>query len=154
MRQRVAAALATGQGLSAPIYMPTGGQGRFGRAESTVMADMLVQAGVGRDQIREEATGRNTMGSALACAALLGRTRAPVFVATSGYHMLRCVMLLRLAGLRARPGRPAVGGASVHWRKRWFWRLREVAAVPVDLVLMLLHRISTKEWRTETGPVA
>lgn len=140
MRYRVEAALETGRGLTEPLYLPTGGQGRFGKPEGDVMADLLEAGGVPRGQILVEPTGRNTVRSVLACRAMLGRTWAPVYVATSGYHMPRCVVLLRLVGLRARPGvlRPQI--ASRDAVKRWYWRLREVPAVPIDGLLVLLMR--------------
>jgi vancomycin permeability regulator SanA len=141
MRSRVEAALETARRLKDPLFMPTGGQGRYGGPEAEIMADLLAAESVPRSRITPEPTGRNTIRSVLACARLLGRTRAPVYVATSAYHMLRCVLLLRLAGLRARPCRPPRGPASARWVKRWFWRLREVPAVPVDSLLMLWIRL-------------
>jgi uncharacterized SAM-binding protein YcdF (DUF218 family) len=140
MRVRVAAALETGRRLLDPLYLPTGGQGRYGRPEAEVMADVLVEAGVPRGSIMLEPTAVNTLGSALACAALLGRSDRTAYVATSAYHMPRCVVLLRLAGVRARPGRMPSVPASQRWSKRWFWRLREVPAVPIDAMLMLAAR--------------
>ncbi len=141
MRLRVSAALETGRRLEDPIYLPTGGQGRFGRPEAEVMADALVEAGVERDAIWLEPTGVNTLRSALACAALLGPSRRRVYVATSAYHMPRCVVLLRLSGVRARPGHMPGVSASRRWSKRWFWRLREVAALPADAMLILATRL-------------
>lgn len=144
LRARVAAALATGRGLVDPIYMPTGGQGRFGPAEATVMADLLAEAGVGRGSIIPEDTAVNTLRSALACARLLGPERRRVYVATSAYHMARCVILLRLAGVRARPGRATGTAASRRWSKRWYWRLREIPAIPVDGVLVITMRVRAR----------
>ena len=141
MRVRVAAALETGRRLNDPLYLPTGGQGRYGRPEAEVMADALVEAGVSRRSILLEPTAVNTLGSAMACAALLGRSEQPAYVATSAYHMPRCVVLLRLAGVRARPGAMPRVPASQRWGKRWFWRLREVPALPIDAVLLLAGRL-------------
>ena len=141
MRVRVAAALETGRRLNDPLYLPTGGQGRFGRPEAEVMADALVEAGVSRGSILVEPTAVNTLGSAVACAALLGRSERPAYVATSAYHMPRCVVLLRLAGVRARSGAMPRVPASQRWGKRWFWRLREVPALPIDAVLLLAGRL-------------
>ena len=112
LRGRVEAALETGQRLVDPIYMPTGGQGRYGRPEADVMAEALIAAGVPDAAIWRERTAVNTMRSALACARLLAGSRARVYVATSTYHMVRCVLLLRLAGVRARPGRAPAGGGE------------------------------------------
>lgn len=144
MRLRVEAALETGRRLKQPLYVPTGGQGRYGAPEAQVMADALVAAGIAPDDILQEPTAVNTLRSALACAALLGRGRRRVYVATSAYHMPRCVVLLRLAGVRARPGFVPSAPASQRWRKRWFWRLREVAALPIDAVLVVAARVTLR----------
>ena len=108
------------------------------------MADALVAAGVPGESIMMEVTAVNTLRSALACAELLGRSRRRIYVATSAYHMPRCVVLLRLAGLRARPGHVPRVPASQRWSKRWFWRLREVPAVPIDSLLLLAARLGRR----------
>lgn len=141
MRARVAAALDTGRQLVDPIYMPTGGQGRFGPSEAAVMTEGLIGCGVPQDAIILEPTGVNTLRSALACARLLGPQRRRVYVATSAYHMMRCVLLLRLAGVRARPGCMPDMAASRRWRARWFWRLREVPAILVDGAMLVAMRL-------------
>lgn len=141
LRRRVEAAALFGAGLSAPLYVPTGGEGRFGPAESTVMAGLLRAGGVPPERILEEPTGTDTLSSVLACAALL-RERGhagPVFAATSGYHLPRCLLLLRLAGLPARPVPPPEADPS--WPRRWYWRLREAPALPYDAALMLAARL-------------
>ena len=141
LRGRVEAAIALGKTLRNPVYMPTGGQGRYGRPEAIVMADMLAAAGIDRASIQPETQATNTMSSAQACARMLGPTAAAVYVATSAYHMPRCVLLLRLEGLRARPGRAATGAASARWSKRWYWRLRELAAIPLDTATLRAWRL-------------
>lgn len=140
MRDRVAAAARFGAGLQQPWFMPTGGVGRFGPAEAEVMAGLLRGHGVPGERIVPEPTGRNTIGSVRACAALLHGRDGPVYAASSAYHLPRCVLLLRLAGLKARACPPPHGPASVSWMKRWYWRLREVPAVLVDAVLIAWGR--------------
>jgi uncharacterized SAM-binding protein YcdF (DUF218 family) len=141
MRSRVESALACAAGLTDPEFMPTGGQGRFGPPEAEVMAAMLAAKGVPKDRIWPVPTGANTIRSAVACARALRERDGPVYVATSAYHLARCVLLLRIAGIRARPCRPAAVPASARWPKRWYWRLRETAAVPVDSLIMLGLRL-------------
>jgi uncharacterized SAM-binding protein YcdF (DUF218 family) len=140
LRRRVEAAARLGASLSSPLYMPTGGQGRFGPAESTVMSALLQDRGVPPGRIVEEATGTDTLSSVLACAALLqARGHAgPVFAATSRYHLPRCLLLLRLAGWPARPVPPPAADPS--WSRRWYW-LREVPALPYDTALMVMLRL-------------
>ncbi len=66
--------------------------------------------------------------------------RGAVYAATSAYHLPRCLVLLRLAGVRARAVPPLDVPAAPDWGMRWYWRLREVPALPWDVLLMLLRR--------------
>jgi uncharacterized SAM-binding protein YcdF (DUF218 family) len=144
LRRRVEAAAAFGAALPTPLYVPTGGVGLHGPAESAVMAALLRERGVPPGRILEEPTGTDTLSSVLACAALLRARRGhaagrPVFAATSGYHLPRCLLLLRLAGLPAVPVPPP--DADPSWPRRWYWRLREAPALPYDAALMLVARL-------------
>ena len=141
LHRRVDAAADFGAGLPAPLYLPTGAQGRFGPPECAVMAELLRGRGVPAERILEEPTGTDTLSSVLACASLL-RNRGhagPVFAATSGYHLPRCLLLLRLAGMPARAVPPPAADPSLP--RRWFWRLREAPALPYDAALMLVARL-------------
>lgn len=142
LRLRVEAAAAFGRGLGRPLYLPTGGVGRFGEAEAVVMARLLRELGVAEADIRPEPTAHDTVSSVRAVRRMLAGQEGPVFAATSAYHLLRCVVLLRLAGLRARPCPPPPALAAARWRKRWWWRLREVPAVPWDAAFVLLLRLA------------
>ena len=141
LRRRVEAAARFGATLPGALYLPTGAKGRFGEAESAVMAALLRDLGVPEDRILQEPTGTDTLSSALACTRLLREMHhaGPVFVASSGYHLPRCLALLRLAGLPARAVPPP--RASAGWRQRWYWRLREVPALPYDVALMMWARL-------------
>ena len=145
LRLRVEAALALGARLQRPVYLPTGGVGRFGAAEAVVMAGLLRAAGVAVSEIRIEPTAHDTVSSVRAVRRMLEGHRGPVYAASSAYHLPRCVVLLRLAGLPARacPPPPALAAAAA-WRKRWWWRLREGPALPWDAAFVVLLRISGK----------
>lgn len=141
LRRRVAAAAACGAADPQALYMPTGGVGRHGPSEARVMAGLLAEHGVPGRRIILEERGTDTLSSVRACLRLR-RTHGlcgPVRVATSGYHLPRCVLLLRLAGVAAAACPPP--HASPRWAQRWYWRLREVPALPWDALLMLLARL-------------
>lgn len=138
LRRRVQAAASFGATLDDPLFIPTGGQGKHGEPESVVMARLLQDLGVPQSAIRQEPTATDTLESAVACARMLKGHEGPVWAASSGYHLPRCVMLLRLMGLLARAA-PAPE-AAMDWQDRWWWRLREGAALPVDAVLGLAAR--------------
>lgn len=143
LRLRAEAAVQFGVRFPGTVYVPTGAVGRFGPSEASVMAQLLQSSGVPQRQILPEDTGTDTVSSIRAVAALL-RARGhagPVYAATSAYHLPRCVLLMRLAGLPARacPAPPVPAARS--FGKRWYWRLREVPALPWDVGLMLLARL-------------
>jgi len=149
LTRRIDAARAFGRGLPDPLYLPTGGVGRSLRdagrttpSEARAMADALLAAGVPEASILLEETAGDTFDSVIACRAILRRRRhrGPVFAATSAYHLPRCLLLLRLAGLPAQAVPPPDVPAASGWRRRWYWRAREVPALPWDALLMLLRR--------------
>jgi len=141
--RRVQAAAVFGRGFDAPLYVPTGAVGRFGASEASVMAGLLIELGVPEAAILREETGRDTLSSARVVARLLrarGHTGL-VYAVSSAYHLPRCVLLLRLAGLPARAGPPPPFPAAQDFRRRWYWRLRELAALPFDGAQMLALRL-------------
>lgn len=143
LRMRVDAAARAGEVMDPPpLYIPTGAVGRHGPAEAEVMAGLLRRAGVPPERIVEERTARDTLASAIACAAILRARRhdGPVFAASNGYHLPRCRMLLAACGWPA-GGIAPDGPAARRWQRRWFWRLRETLAFPWDLMLVAWHRL-------------
>lgn len=141
-RCRAAAALAR-QHPGARLLV-SGGVGRFGPAESMLMRAALEADGILPDRIAEDATARDTLENVRGAAAML-RGRADfeqggqVLAVSHRYHLPRCIVLLRLAGLPARWG-AAADDSAASWRA-WLWqRLREVPALPWDVLLMLLGR--------------
>lgn len=142
MTRRVDAAFACGSRLPNPLYIPTGGAGRHGPSEASVMARLLTTRGVGPEQIRLEETGRDTLQSVRAVHRIL-RSRnhqGEVYVATSGYHLPRCLLLLRILGLRAKP----CAAATPPGLRRWYWRLREIPALPYDAALAAWLRLTRR----------
>jgi vancomycin permeability regulator SanA len=137
--RRVQAAYAFGHRQDNAIYVPTGAIGRHGPSEASVMARLLRDQGVPDENILLEESGTSTLTSTRAVLRLLqahGRHLGPVYAATSAYHLVRCVVLMRLAGLDARACPAWRRPAARNFRKRWYWRLREVVALPVDVAIM------------------
>ena len=146
LRRRVEAAAAFGLRQPAAFYVPTGAVGRHGPSEASVMAGLLADFGVPEAAVLPEETGTDTLSSVRAVRRLL-RARGhagPVYAATSAYHLPRCVALLRLAGLHARACPPPAFPAARSFPRRWFWRLREVAALPYDAALVVLLRAARR----------
>lgn len=140
LRARVEAAARFGARFARPLYIPTGAKGRHGDAEAVVMARQLGQQGIGEESILIETTGTDTLSSVRAVRRLLPQTTG-VYAASSAYHLPRCLLLLRLAGIKARACPPPRVPASTRLWLRWFWRLRETPALPYDAVLVVWLRV-------------
>ncbi len=143
LRWRVEAAAAFGTRFAAPLFVPTGGVGRYGPSEASVMARLLQSHGIPSARILREETGTDTLSSARAVVRLL-RTRrivAPVFAVSSLYHVPRCVVLLRILGVPARAAGPPFVPAGSRWMTRGYWWLREAAALPYDAALGIVVRL-------------
>jgi len=141
LRHRVEAAARFGRRFSNPLFIPTGAKGRYGDAEAAVMARQLVASGYPEQAIRLEPTGRDTLSSVRAVFRLLP-PGVPVYAASSAYHLPRCLLLLRLAGVQGNACPPPPVPASTRWTLRWFWRLREAPALPYDALLMAWLRVT------------
>jgi uncharacterized SAM-binding protein YcdF (DUF218 family) len=143
LRWRVEAAAGFASRFAAPLFVPTGGVGRHGPSEASVMAQLLQARGIASEHILLEETATDTFSSVRAVEQLL-RARgiaAPVFAASSVYHVPRCVVLLRMFGVAARAAGPPFAPAGSRWVTRCYWWLREAAALPYDVALAALLRL-------------
>jgi len=143
LRRRVETAIACARHHPDARFIPTGAAGRHGPSEASVMAAQLMESGVSRDRILLEETGTDTLSSVRAIYRLSREHRLTghVMVATSTYHLPRCLMLLCICRIPAMPCRPVSRPAGPGW-KRWYWRFREVPALPYDAILLLWARIT------------
>ena len=153
LHRRVEAAAAFGMRFAAPLFVPTGGVGRFGPSEAAVMASLLEARGVPPGRILLEETGTDTLSSAGAVARLLRlarRHRAGVR-GEQMYHVPRCVLLLRIFGVAARAAGPPWVTAGSRWMTRGYWWLREAAALPYDAALGCAHAPARTERKAVSG---
>ncbi|MGE0221770.1 MAG: YdcF family protein [Acetobacteraceae bacterium] len=144
LRARTDAAARFGSSLRTPLFIPTGAVGRHGPSEAAVMRELLLEQGIPADLVVIEETGTDTLSSVRAVRRMLRAREGvdTVFVATSAYHLPRCVLLLRLAGVRAHRCPPPQLPASRRWWRRWYWRLREIPAIPYDAGLVIWLRVT------------
>src|ERR1700709_989787 len=73
LRHRVAAAARLGARFDRPRFIPTGGRGRYGETQASVMASLLVAAGFEEMTIVPEETGTDTLSSVRAVVRLIDR---------------------------------------------------------------------------------
>ena len=131
LARRVGYAAAAAQADPGADLFCSGARGRFGPAEAEVMAAMLDGA-VSRTRLHLDTASPDTLATVRAASAFFhsdGYDR--LLIATDGYHQPRVRMLFALFGVRARAiPFPLRGSTRLVWRMR----LREVAALPYDLV--------------------
>jgi uncharacterized SAM-binding protein YcdF (DUF218 family) len=145
LKRRIEGAWSAWHLLPDAMLLATGGIGRHPPAEALVIRDRLVARGIPADRIVVEPESRDTLASAVACAAIL-RGRGDVgrvWVCTSAFHSHRCRLLMALLGLRTgRVHIPPARTARQRLRLVWWWA-REALALPWDALLVLLrHRAS------------
>jgi uncharacterized SAM-binding protein YcdF (DUF218 family) len=122
-----AAILCSGRGLTT------------GPSEAAVMDAALRAGGVAASRLILDEVSRDTLQNAGAAARTARQVGAEgVVVCTDGYHVARARLLLWALGVRTVTG-PSAGPVAGTWH-RGVMALREVVAIPYDLMLALMHR--------------
>lgn len=125
---------------SAPILC-SGGVGRVGPSEASVMAERLAAAGVDPTRLELDEDSCDTLQSVLAAARFLRRRAlARCVVVSDRYHIPRIRLLFAALDVATTPGPFASGrgGAPLpHWTRM---HLREGLAIPYDLAIVLARR--------------
>lgn len=137
--RRVQGALAFAQTVRDPKYVATGGVGRYGPAEASVMQEMLLRDGVRSEDIILENRARDTMDSVRFCDVIL-RTRGDVdkvVPCTSRYHLPRCALLFRMLGYKVRVPEMPTDRPHLPLKKWLFFLLKEFVSLPYDAFLMI-----------------
>lgn len=130
LARRVGYALAAVEADPGAMLFLSGGVGRHGPSEASVMARLLGPH-VAPDRLHLDEAARDTLESVRHAAAFARRHGLVVWSCTDAYHQPRALMLFRLFGVRARPVPMASRAPGRLW---WRMAAREVAALPYDLV--------------------
>lgn len=120
------------------VIFCSGAAGGAGPSEAAVMARALAERGVAERRLILDAASRDTLQSVLAAGRYIRRGGYGRIVACSdGYHLPRIRLMFAALGIRAEAGPVArrAGG-----RLRLYMALREAAALPYDLAIVLLRR--------------
>ena len=140
LRRRVAYGRRAAEEHPDALVFCSGGVGRHGPSEASLMASLLIEAGLDPARIALDEHSRDTMENVAAAAAFIrAEGLEGAVVCTDGYHAPRCRMLFRAQGLSSRPGpiHRGYAGARTHWLRMVG---REMLAYPYDLALTLAAR--------------
>lgn len=117
----------------------SGGVGRVGPSEASVMIRVLRQAGIAQDRLVSDEASLDTLQSVVV-AARAAAPGQPIVVCSDGYHVPRIRLMLAVLGVRSVAGpRPRHAGRG-SLRHRLGMALREAAAIPYDVAIVLVRR--------------
>ena len=142
LARRVHGAWLHGRERAESRYLPTGAIGRHGPSEASVMRDLLIRCGVPGERIVLEERGTDTLSSVVECTRILGELGDEVdrvIVCTSPYHIPRCRLLFRIAGVATEAAAMPSDLSALGLRRWLYYVAREVVATPWDAALALLE---------------
>ena len=121
-------------------FIATGGVGRHGPAEAEVMAGLLRDAGISATRIIEDRQAGDTLESVVNVAGIVrtAPAAARIVVCTSAYHIPRCLILFRLAGLVATRAEMPADRPHLGLVKWIYMCARELPAILWDSFLMVV----------------
>jgi uncharacterized SAM-binding protein YcdF (DUF218 family) len=142
LQRRAEGALALAGSNPDARFLATGGVTEDSPSEAEVVRDWLVARGVTAERILVEPRSLDTLDSAEACAELILSADAPrsVTVCTDRFHVLRSTLLLRIFGVRAKPGWIASGVSAMGLRAWLFYWIRDLAGLVWDVPIALARR--------------
>lgn len=141
LRRRVAYGAAAARSRADDPVFCSGGVGRFGPSEASLMGELLAGQGIDPDRIVLDEDSRDTLQNVVAAARFIrDRGLDGAVVCTDRYHLARASMLFGVLGVASQPGpiAPGRGDAALPYWLRM--RARELAAYPYDLAVVLRRR--------------
>lgn len=144
--RRVEGALAAAQNNNTARYMPTGGPGPNGHVEAEIIKSLLLRNGVPNDMITSETMACDTLDSVIRCNTLLRTAGDAEWITpcTSPYHLPRCVFLFRALGWKVKIASMPGDFGVLPLHKLFLYILKEIVALPYDLILLVLSRNKIK----------
>jgi uncharacterized SAM-binding protein YcdF (DUF218 family) len=119
----------------------SGGVGRHGPSEASIMAELLIAGGVAAERLILDEDSLDTLQTVVAAACLIGQRRlALAVVCTDSYHAPRTRLIFAALGVASLDGSVEAGPRQMGWPAWWRMRLREAPAIPYDGVLALTKR--------------
>ena len=147
MRRRVEAALNLRDEFQDLIFIPSGGKVRNPLvSEAEAMRELLIGAGVHSELILPETKAKHTLQNIINSARIIKNYPATgkAIVCSDNYHILRCRLLLYLLGIST-IYRPMPSGRKTAGWMRWVrFCIREAAAIPIGVGLLLVAKFLRK----------
>lgn len=139
--RRIAAAAKAAEIHPTAMVFCSGGVGRHGPSEASVIAHDLVRLGVAPGRLVLDEASLDTLQTAIAAARYMRAERLTrCLVCTDSYHAPRALALMRVLGMGGRTW-PAKAGLRQMGLGAWAWmRAREVVATPYDVALAAMKR--------------
>jgi vancomycin permeability regulator SanA len=136
-----------GYGLAAAELHPqapvlcSGGVGRAGPSEASVMVRELTAKGLEPERLIADESSLDTLQSVVETLRHARRGGHPHVVAVSdGYHLPRIRLMLGALGVASAPGPQPRGAHEASLKHILAMSLREAAAIPYDLAIVLARR--------------
>jgi vancomycin permeability regulator SanA len=125
-------------------FLATGGKGRYGDSEASVIAKLLLAKGVQQENIILDEDASDTLESILNCSKILKQcaSSSSIYICSSPYHNWRCQILFWLSGIKAVRGNMPSDRPALGTRKWLFYYCRELVAIPWDVFLLGLNKIA------------
>lgn len=119
----------------------SGGVGRYGPSEASIMAERLIAGGVAPERLVLDEASMDTLQTGVAAARFIREEGlAGAIVCTDSYHAPRTRLILAALGVRSVDGSVRAGVRQMG-RLQWTrMRLREIPAIPYDAILALAKR--------------
>jgi uncharacterized SAM-binding protein YcdF (DUF218 family) len=143
LRRRTLHAVALYQKGVAPKIIGSGGLGRFPPTEAEMIRRICVANGVPEVDVILEDASHSTLENALFSARILRQMNASrVVVVSDKYHLARAILCFRFLGFDVKGSGPDRGKTGTPLRKWLYYYLREIAAVPYYLFLLVTRKRS------------
>ncbi len=142
MRRRVQGALVSARDIPGALFIVSGGVGDNPPSEAHVMAVLLREAGIAKENVLLDEVSDDTLASVRNCVRILRNLPGfgDVFICSDVYHIPRCRWLFRLHGIASHAGHVESGRARNQTLRWAYYYLREAVAFACDTLLVLLSK--------------
>ena len=119
----------------------SGGVGRFGASEASIIAELLTGRGLDSARIVLDEESVDTLENTVAAARFIWSKQLDGAIAcTDDYHLPRVQMLFSVLGVDSVPGPSTSQMSGTRMYYKWAMRMRELAAYPYDLAIVMRRR--------------